>query len=131
MTPEQAVVGAWVQSNIDFAGVPKGSFALIRRDYGTGVMIEWQRVEARTMFMDGFDKARDLGYLDLVIDLVWVPRVQNPNGTWDVIDLAGKFPRTKEECLDFLAIHAHRDFPGLRGRRIDLLEEPAAWHHGK
>lgn len=41
MTIDEATVGTRVRSTLEFAGVPKGTEAVIDEDYGTGVMIAW------------------------------------------------------------------------------------------
>lgn len=81
MKIEDAVVGRWVRTNRTFATVPEGTMGLICEDYGTGIMIAWEydgyipTMETANLPLinpraprerDGFDKARELQFLDLV-----------------------------------------------------------------
>ena len=81
MRVEDAVVGNWVRTNVDFATVPAGTVGLICEDYKTGVMIAWEydgyvptMATANLPLIhrnaprerDGFDKTRELRFLDLV-----------------------------------------------------------------
>lgn len=64
LTEHEAVVGARVRTLVDFADVPDGTQAVIEHDYGTGVMLAWDLPGAP--LRDGFDKTRDLRFLELV-----------------------------------------------------------------
>jgi hypothetical protein len=83
MNIELANVGRFVRSNVDFAGVPKGTRGVIDEDYGTGVIVAWDLPDrplpagyrewdgraaycAGTPLRDGFDKERELVYLEAV-----------------------------------------------------------------
>ena len=77
ITKEQAKVGTKVKSNVEFAGVPKGTHGIIDEDYGTGVMIAWEPLPkdykeydgkwacVSGILRDGFDKRGELIFLDL------------------------------------------------------------------
>lgn len=64
MKVENAVVGARVRSNRDFATVDKGTEAAIDEDYGPGIMVAW----------DLEDRPLPEGYPEGVDD----PRVRKP-----------------------------------------------------
>ena len=80
ITIDQATVGTEIRSNVDFCGVPKGTFGIIDEDYGTGVMVAWDLPEmplpdcyrvydgvpaVRSKIMrDGFGKEDELKFLD-------------------------------------------------------------------
>jgi hypothetical protein len=87
VTREEARVGALVRSNREFSGVPKGTGGVIDQDYGSGVMVAWHLKDAplppdyrrnagrrpapRSVLRDGFDKDRDLQWLDLEAAPEW------------------------------------------------------------
>lgn len=79
----EAKVGQKVKSNRAFVDVPKGTQGIIDEDYGTGVMVAWDlpdrplprgytqydgkpQAAPGTPLRDGFDKTKELQYLDLV-----------------------------------------------------------------
>lgn len=81
MSPEEARIGTRVKSNVDFSGVPAGTQGVIDEDYGTGVTVAWDlpdqplpagyrvwdgrsTIQSRIL-RDGFDKERDLQFLDV------------------------------------------------------------------
>lgn len=91
MTIDEATVGTRVRSLQAFADVPRGTEAVIDEDYGTGVMIAWdlpdrplpkhgyfehdglwcwsgypQGAGLYRLLRDGFDKKRELGFLEVV-----------------------------------------------------------------
>jgi hypothetical protein len=79
---QDAIIGRRVRSLIQFSGVPKGTEGVIDEDYRTGVTVAWDlptqplpsgyRVyDGRSaiqsgILRDGFDKTRDLEFLELV-----------------------------------------------------------------
>ncbi len=67
MTIEQAVIGARVKSLARFADIAIGAKGVIDEDYGTGVMVRWDRVG--TALRDGFDKTNELHFLALIEDV--------------------------------------------------------------
>jgi len=68
MRANDAKVGTKVRSNVAFSGVPKGTKGTIVEDYGSGVMVEWDhdQTEGWEPLRDGFNKSRELEYLDLL-----------------------------------------------------------------
>lgn len=82
MTPDEAKVETRVKCLRAFVGVPRGTEGVIDEDYGTGVMVAWdfpdrplpegyRRHDGNPSVMsgilrDGFDKATELEYLDVV-----------------------------------------------------------------
>lgn len=82
MELSQAKVGVRVKNLLAFPGVPEGTEGIIDEDYGSGVMVAWDRpgaplpsgyVEydgrpavATGILRDGFDKATELHYLEEV-----------------------------------------------------------------
>ncbi len=85
MKAEQAKVGARVMSRVEFSGVPIGTEGVIDQDYGTGVMVAWDRPTEHAaalpagyrayhgrpgvvtgLLRDGFDKATELQLLELL-----------------------------------------------------------------
>lgn len=82
MDSTEATLGTRVRTLVDFSGVPMGTEGVIDEDYGTGVMVAWDRPgnplpvgykrynwDEGVVFMilrDGFDKLRDLRFLELV-----------------------------------------------------------------
>ena len=82
-THTQLVVGARVRSLIDFSGIPKGTEGVIDEDYGSGFMVAWDHppgilpagysvydgrpAVATRIVRDGFDKQRELQYLEPVL----------------------------------------------------------------
>ena len=81
ITAEQATVGTKIKSNVDFSGVPKGTYGVIDEDYVSGVMVAWDlssqplpdgyRAFDGTpaikshILRDGFGKKDELKFLDL------------------------------------------------------------------
>jgi len=75
-------VGVRVRSLVPFSGVPKGTEGVIDEDYGTGLMVAWDLLGsplpqgyrvydgrpavASGILRDGFDKARELHFLEEV-----------------------------------------------------------------
>jgi len=84
MKSDEARVGTRIRTRVDFSGVPQGTQGVIDEDYGTGVMVAWDlpnrplpagyrvhsgRPPAVTgLLRDGFDKRKELGYLEVVED---------------------------------------------------------------
>jgi len=93
MTKNEAQIGVRVRSLVDFTDVPAGSEGVIDEDYGRGVMvawdkpneraaalpvgrreydgkfkpyIEWERAGASKILRYGFDKERELEFLEVV-----------------------------------------------------------------
>jgi hypothetical protein len=82
MNLDQAKVGTRVKSNVEFCSVPLGTQGVIDEDYGTGVMVAWDLSDqplpaeyrkydgrpaiASGLLRDGFDKAKELKFLDVV-----------------------------------------------------------------
>lgn len=82
MTVDEAQVGVRVRSLQPFVSVPKGTEGVIDQDYGPGVMVAWDLPEhplpdgyvqydgkpaiATGILRDGFDKATELEFLELV-----------------------------------------------------------------
>jgi hypothetical protein len=81
ISTEDAKVGRFVKTNVDFATVPAGTIGLICEDYGSGVMIAWKYdgyvPDMSTANLplihpdaprerDGFDKETEFRYLDPV-----------------------------------------------------------------
>jgi hypothetical protein len=66
MNVEQAKIGAWVRSLVEFSGVPCGTVGIIVEDYGSGVTVEWSLLARDWSRRDGFNKETELHYLALV-----------------------------------------------------------------
>lgn len=82
--PAPYQVGARVKTNRAWPGVPLGTEGLICEDYGSGVTVAWDKpekpipdlppetigklwaIEPQCPDRDGFDKSRELIYLDIV-----------------------------------------------------------------
>lgn len=61
---QDAVIGRGVKARIDFVDVPKGTTGRIVEDYDSGVMIEWDLPAFYPPLRDGFDKSRELIFLE-------------------------------------------------------------------
>lgn len=59
-------VGDKVRSLVEFSLVPKGTTGTIVEDYGTGLTVRWDLDFSFKPLEDGFDKQRDLQFLELV-----------------------------------------------------------------
>lgn len=82
MDKSQATVGQRVKSLREFSGVEVGTEGVIDEDYGTGIMVAWDRPWAPLppgyreydnrpavssgILRDGFDKETELQYLEAV-----------------------------------------------------------------
>jgi len=82
MTAAEIEIGRRVKALLNFADVPKGTEGVIDQDYGTGVMIAWdlpdrplprgymeydgKPVVQTGILRDGFDKERELRFLEVV-----------------------------------------------------------------
>lgn len=82
MTADEARVGTRVRSLVAFVSVPQGTQGVIDDDYQTGVMVAWDLPDSPLppgyreytgrpaivsgILRDGFDKERDLRYLEVV-----------------------------------------------------------------
>lgn len=83
MTEQEATIGTRVRSLVDFSGVPKGTEGVIDEDYITGITVAWDlpgqplptgyrvydgrsAIQSR-LLRDGFDKATELQYLEIVV----------------------------------------------------------------
>ena len=85
MTEQQAAIGTRVRTLRHFYGIPTGTEGVIVKDYGSGVDVAWdlpdraypdgltpqqvgamQRSHPQCPLIDGFDKARELHFLEVV-----------------------------------------------------------------
>lgn len=86
MDSERATIGTRVRSTRHFAGIPCGTEGVIDEDYGTGVTVAWDlpdrplpagwswdpedpgkwAINPKAPLRDGFDKADDLRWLEVV-----------------------------------------------------------------
>ena len=82
MNRTEARIGVRVRTRRSFVSVPQGTEGVIDEDYGTGVMIAWdfhdhplppgyrvydgRPAVASDRLRDGFDKATELHYLEVV-----------------------------------------------------------------
>jgi hypothetical protein len=82
MTEAQIGIGKRVRALLNFADVPRGTEGVIDQDYGTGIMIAWDLPEQplpqgyreydgkpviqTNILRDGFDKKRELRFLEVV-----------------------------------------------------------------
>ena len=83
MTEQEAAIGTRIRSLRDFVGVPIDTEGVIDEDYGTGITVAWDLPESPLpvgyrkydgvpavrsgILRDGFDKATELQYLEVVI----------------------------------------------------------------